>query len=122
MPQLIAYADLHFIFMSPEMEGQGFPSKVYTIMACAKPLLVVSGAGTPINNFLKPLECSFLVEAEDFDDKCKKIVDCLKLAMADPIALRELGKNGLDNIEKKYSKTVVTQQYVDLALEILNTP
>src|SRR6202008_4884679 len=30
MSQIIAYADLHFIFMTKEMEGQGFPSKVYT--------------------------------------------------------------------------------------------
>jgi glycosyltransferase involved in cell wall biosynthesis len=40
MSSLIAYADIQFIFMSPETDGHGFPSKVYTIMACAKPMLV----------------------------------------------------------------------------------
>jgi glycosyltransferase involved in cell wall biosynthesis len=39
MPQLLAFADLQYIFMSKEMEGHGFPSKVYTIMACGKPII-----------------------------------------------------------------------------------
>ena len=43
MPSILAYSDIQFIFMNPEMEMQGFPSKVYTIMACGRPLLVCSG-------------------------------------------------------------------------------
>ena len=37
MPSILAYSDIQFIFMNPEMEMQGFPSKVYTIMACGRP-------------------------------------------------------------------------------------
>ena len=33
MPGILAYSDLQYIFMTPEQEGMGFPSKVYTIMA-----------------------------------------------------------------------------------------
>ena len=29
--------------MAPESDTDGFPSKVYTIMACERPLLVLSG-------------------------------------------------------------------------------
>ncbi|ULT28246.1 glycosyltransferase family 4 protein [Sphingobacterium sp. E70] len=61
MPKLLAYADMQFIFMSKEMEGHGFPSKVYTIMACAKPLIVCSGEGTPIVNFLKDYNCAKII-------------------------------------------------------------
>ena len=43
MPAILAYSDLQYIFMTPEQEGMGFPSKVYTIMACGRPLLVCSG-------------------------------------------------------------------------------
>ena len=48
MPAILAYSDLQYIFMTPESEGMGFPSKVYTIMACGRPLLVCSGENTPI--------------------------------------------------------------------------
>jgi colanic acid biosynthesis glycosyl transferase WcaI len=119
MPGLIAYADVHFIFMSPEMEGQGFPSKVYTIMACAKPLLVISGKGTPIYNFLEKANCAFLVDAKVFDEKCELIVRKLKEALMDRVSIRKLGENGFKLIEQQYSKEAVTQQYVALADQIL---
>lgn len=119
MPSLIAYADLHFIFMSPEMEGQGFPSKVYTIMACAKPLLVISGKNTPIHNFLAPLNCSFIVDAIKFDDKCNLLVEFLIGAFKNQ-ELKQMGINGYNVIENGYSKKIVSQKYVDLADKILN--
>ena len=121
MPSLIAYADLHFIFMSKEMEGEGFPSKVYTIMACAKPLLVISGKNTPIHNFLDPINCAFLVDATSFEAKCNHIVGFLINAAADKTEINKMGQNGYQIVEKEYSKKVVSQQYVDLANEVLNT-
>jgi colanic acid biosynthesis glycosyl transferase WcaI len=119
MPQLIAYADLHFIFMTKEMESQGFPSKVYTVMACNKPLLIVSGRNTPINNFLTDLKCAFIVDSERFEEKCHDLIDFLKIAMNSPLTLQEMGSNGHAVIEKYYTKDVVTIKYVDLANKIL---
>ncbi|MCD0486885.1 glycosyltransferase family 4 protein [Pedobacter sp. MC2016-14] len=120
MPALIAYADLHFIFMSPDMEGQGFPSKVYTIMACAKPLLVMSGKDTPIHNFLEPAGCAFLADAGAFAENCKQLSAFLQIAAANPVLLQEMGQKGHQLIEATYSNTAVTRQYVQLATQLLN--
>jgi hypothetical protein len=121
MPWLIAYADLHFIFMSPEMEGQGFPSKVYTIMACCKPLLIISGENTPICNFLKPVDCAYLIHDRQIEDQCSKIEKIIKNLLEDKSELLNLGKNGFDHIEHTYSKHIVTKQYVDLGDKILKS-
>ncbi|MEJ5961282.1 glycosyltransferase family 4 protein [Pedobacter immunditicola] len=120
MPSLISYADIHFIFMSREMEGQGFPSKVYTIMACAKPLLVISGKNTPIHNFLSSTNCAFLVDTKSFDEKCQSVTDFLQRTLLDKSGIKELGGNGYKLIEREYSKNAVTRQYVDLADQILH--
>ncbi len=120
MPSLIAYADLHFIFMSTDMEGQGFPSKVYTIMACAKPLLVISGENTPISNFLKPVQCAYMINEKKIEDQCSKIEEIIKRLLNDKSELLNLGQNGFIHIENTYSKNIVTKQYVDLANKILN--
>ena len=120
MPSLIAYADLHFIFMSTDMEGQGFPSKVYTIMACAKPLLVISGENTPISNFLKPVQCAYMINEKKIEDQCSKIEEIIKRLLNDKSELLSLGQNGFIHIENTYSKNIVTKQYVDLANKILN--
>jgi len=118
MPALIAYSDLQFIFMAPEMEANGFPSKVYTIMACAKPLLVCSGSETPIFKFLNKKGCAYLVNEKELDVKVKKIVSLLRNTNKD--TLRQMGCSGLNEINNNYSKHRVTVQYVDLVEDLLN--
>lgn len=112
MPTLLAYSDLQFIFMSPQMEGQGFPSKVYTIMACARPLMVCSGAGTPIINFLEDKGCAYLDTEKNQDEKVDRLYRWLKSQTRQ--SLRQMGARGLDTIAREYSKDIVTRQYLDL--------
>ena len=118
MPALIAYADLHFIFMSPDMESHGFPSKVYTIMACAKSLIVCSGENTPIYQFLNDLNCSYLISEKNMEEKVQKVVDILKSITKEELELK--GRSGLREIITNYSKDAVTQQYVDLANKLVD--
>jgi len=117
MPSLMAYSDLQFIFMSPETDGHGFPSKVYTIMACAKPMLVCSGANTPIVNFLKDKNCSFLIDESDFSKKTDQLVKVLM--SIDRVELMGMGVRGFNNINLNYSKEIVTDKYIGLAESLL---
>lgn len=112
MPAILAYSDIQFIFMNPEMDRQGFPSKVYTIMACAKPLLVCSGTGTPIINFLQECNCAKLITEEKYEKKIDEMVEWLGTISTKQLSL--LGENGMKVIEAFYSKDVVTKKYVDL--------
>ncbi|WP_448105379.1 glycosyltransferase family 4 protein [Pedobacter panaciterrae] len=117
MASLIAYSDLQFIFMSPEMEGHGFPSKVYTIMACAKPLLVCSGESTPIYRLLKDLQCAYLISERDIEKKVTAIINVLD--SIDKVELKKMGELGLDEVTLRYSNDVVTSQYVELINKII---
>ena len=119
MPSLIGYADLHFIFMTNEMEKHGFPSKVYTIMACAKPMLISSGKDTPIVNFLEPYNCAFISTAKDFSEKCKTLENFIRQAIVNSGILSEMGYRGYDEVIHQYSKQAVTSQYLTLANTIL---
>lgn len=112
MPAILSYSDASFIFMAPEMDGDGFPSKVYTIMACERPLLVLSGGNTPIINFLKDKNCAKLITEQDFKKKVDEMVEWLSAITKEE--LRVMGKNGLAEIEAKYTKEKVTDMYVDL--------
>jgi colanic acid biosynthesis glycosyl transferase WcaI len=112
MPQLLAFSDLQFIFMSKDMEGHGFPSKVYTIMACGKPLIVCSGQGTPIINFLKESDCSKLITTQRLDEKTQEIIAFLESVTKEE--LHVMGNNGLAIVQNTYTKEVVTREYVAL--------
>lgn len=113
MPSILAYSDLQFIFMNPKMDRDGFPSKVYTIMACGKPLLVYSGKNTPIVNFLRDIGCAKIVSNDNIEDRIEEMYQWLSSISKDNLV--KMGNNGESLIRKYYTKDIVTQQYVDLA-------
>jgi glycosyltransferase involved in cell wall biosynthesis len=112
MPAILSYSDASFIFMDPASDGNGFPSKVYTIMACERPMLILSGENTPIVNFLKGKGCAKLITNKNFDEKVEEMVDWL--ANTDREKLREMGRKGLEVIEKGYTKERVTRMYGEI--------
>ena len=110
MPAINLFADIHFIAMDKKVEKYGFPSKVYTIMASGKPMIVVSSKDTPIVSFLKDLDAALLVTDHSLSKFKKEL-----LKLHNSIDLRnKLGSNGRQEIIKKYSKKVVINQYVNL--------
>lgn len=112
MPQIIAFSDIQFIFMEPKVAAQGFPSKVYTIMACAKPLLVCSPLDTPICRFLEPCHCAKLIKEVNPQEKATQI--SVWLQSVDRAQLQQMGQEGVSAIRENFSKEVITQKYIDL--------
>ena len=112
MPRIIAFSDIQYIFMEPEIAAQGFPSKVYTIMASEKPLLVCSPQNTPIIDFLNNLGCAKLITQSEPQAKAEEIARWLESVSSEE--LEKMGKAGRTEIEERYSKEIVTKQYCDL--------
>ena len=110
IPIINNYADIHFIAINQQMEQEGFPSKVYTIMACAKPMIVVTGEKTPLYYFLDGKNCAELVTSNrniNFTNAIRKLASDDKLR-------KELGMNGYNEIINNYSKEVIVSKYADL--------
>lgn len=110
MPLINSFADIHFISISKEMEQEGFPSKVYTIMACSKPIIVITGENTPLYNFLKPLNCSILIS----NNRNEEFVHCITELANNESKKQELVQNGYDIIQQYYTKEKVVTQYLNL--------
>lgn len=117
MPKIIAYSDMQFIFMTPSMDMQGFPSKVYTIMACGKPMLVCSGEGTPIVDFLSPIGCAKIITDRNIPDRTKAASEYLRQVSKE--ALSAMGAKGITVIRKEYSSEIVTKRYVELVESVV---
>jgi len=110
MPMINSFADIHFISISKEMEQEGFPSKVYTIMACSKPMIVITGENTPLYNFLKPLNCSILISDNRNEEFVRAIIELAK----NETQKEELAQNGYNIIQQFYTKEKVVAQYLNL--------
>jgi len=110
MPAINLFADFHFIAMDKSMENEGFPSKVYSIMASGKPMVVVSSINTPITSFLKETKAAELV----LDHSLNRFKNAV-LKLSNEKELRAtLGENGRRIIEKYYSKNHIIDQYSNL--------
>ena len=118
MPAILSYADISFIFMSPDNDTDGFPSKVYTIMACEKPLLIISSEDSPIVKFLRPIGCAKLVTERNFNKQVSLMEQWLN--SVNRKELQQMGKAGIEIIQKHYTKENVTGQYVNLIERILS--
>ena len=115
MPQILDYSDVQFIFMRPGTDGQGFPSKVYTVMACGKPLMVSSGDNTPIVNFLFEVGCAELFTSSE--GRAEQMADWLSNVSKEELC--EMGDRGRSVVMEKYTKEIVTGQYVELIDSLL---
>lgn len=110
MPAIINFGDVHFITIEKKLENEGFPSKVYTIMACGKPLIVISGKNSPIYKFLYPKNCSILITEDKNENFYKSII---KLYNED-ILKQELGNNGYFEIIQNFNKDLIVDKYIKL--------
>ena len=110
MPLINSFADIHFISISKKMEQEGFPSKVYTIMACSKPMIVITGENSPLYNFLKPLNCSMLIS----NNRNEEFVHSITELANNESKKQELAKNGYEIIQQYYTKEKVLTQYLNL--------
>ena len=110
MPLINSFANIHFISINKDMEHEGFPSKVYTIMACAKPLIVITGKNTPLYNFLENLDSAILIT----ENRNEEFVQSILELSNNPTKQREFGENGYGVIQKYYTKERVIEQYLKI--------
>lgn len=110
IPLLNNLADIHFIAINQQLEQEGFPSKVYTIMACAKPLVVVTGNTTPLYVFLHGKSCAELI----INNRNINFTEAIRKLANDRELRERLGRNGYNEIINNYSKQVVISQYINL--------
>ena len=79
-------------------------------MACAKPMIILTGENTPLFNFLSDKNCSILIS----DNRNDNFVESIISLANDKNKQFELGQNGYNEIQNYYTKEKVIEHYVDL--------
>jgi len=95
--------------VNEKMQSFGFPSKVYTIMACKKPMIVISGYTTPLYNFLKDKNCAEIV---DFENKNEAFYNAVVRVYSDELYRKKMGENAYRSVLKNNTKEVILKKYI----------
>ena len=114
MPLINASADIHTIVMSAEMDNDGFPSKIYTILSSGRPVIVSTGNDSPLSNLLVKANAKRKVGLNDNAAYAAAIAK----AYEERTLLPQEGVAGRLFIEANYSKEAVAMQYHQLIQQV----
>lgn len=112
MPLINAFADIHFISMNPDMDKEGFPSKVYSIFSSGRPLIVSAGKDTPLAAFVKKVGAGIVSPVKNDDAFSDHIIQYY----LNPQLVSDHGKKAREYIVSNFSKELIVEKYHDLIM------
>ena len=115
MPQINASCDVATIPMTRSGAQDGFPSKIYTIMACAKPVIATAAADSEMALMITQAGCGRVVAPEDKE----AYADAVLAAFRDRTLLPAEGERGRRFVEKDYSKEAIALRYDELIRDLV---
>ncbi|MBI3491984.1 MAG: glycosyltransferase family 4 protein [Acidobacteria bacterium] len=110
MPAINASCDLALIPMTRSGARDGFPSKVYSLMACGKPILASTGADSEMAAMIGDARCGRVVTPEE----PAEYIAAVRRAFAERDELQAEGLRGRQFVEQRYSRAAVAGAYATL--------
>jgi glycosyltransferase involved in cell wall biosynthesis len=117
MPEILASCDVSLVPMTRTGARDGFPSKIYTIMACGKPAIVSAAEDSGMARLIASANCGRIVEPED----AVALADAVAQAYRDREALPAEGVRGRAFVEGAYSRRSTALEY-DALIRRLTAP
>jgi len=115
MPEINAASDLGTIPMTRTSTTDTFPSKIYTIMACGKPVVVSADPNSELAWLVAQAGCGQVVPPEDPRAYTRAILR----AFEDQEGGAAAGERGRQYVRQTYSKEAVGQAYCRLVETLL---
>lgn len=115
MAQINASSDIGTIPMRATTTSDTFPSKIYTIMACAKSAIVSADADSELAWVVQQSQCGRVVSP----DVPQAYADAVLKAFHERQLLPAEGERGRRFVEQKYSKETIGQKYDQLIRTML---
>ena len=116
MPQINASSDVGTIPMKASTTTDTFPSKIYTILACAKPAIVSADPDSELAWLIQQAECGRVVPPDDPQAYTYAVLK----AYEERECLHLEGSQGRRFVEREYSKEAIGLKYNNLIETLVN--
>lgn len=114
MPEINASCDLALVPLTISGAKEGFPSKVYSNLACERPILVSAEEGSEMAALVLDAKCGRTVVPENGP----ALAAAVRKAYEERACLADEGRRGRALIEHEYSKEAIAKRYDDLIHEL----
>ncbi|RJO72580.1 MAG: glycosyltransferase WbuB [Myxococcales bacterium] len=116
MPQIYAASDICLVPQTAQTGCDAIPSKVYRIMACARPVLAITDTESDLAHLIRDAGCGVTISPERASD----LADVISNAYLDQARWKEMGRAGCAHVIEHYSRPAVTHRYHDLVQRVIN--
>lgn len=116
MGQAYAASDLCLVPQAVETGFEAVPSKVYRIMACARPVLAVTDEHSDLARLVYEASCGNVVAPGSSD----ALADMIMSAFQNQSKWEKMGSAGREHVVQNYSRETVTTQYHSLIENIIS--
>lgn len=113
--RIYAASDLNLVPQAAETGFDAVPSKVYRIMACARPIIAVTDPSSDLGQLVQNAQCGAVV----IPKAPEKLSEIIRSAYHDQDHWRRMGEAGRSHVIDHYARSVVTDRYLSLTLEAI---
>lgn len=113
VPQIYAASDLCVVPLAPNTGSEAVPSKVYRIMACARPVVACTDEDSDLAELVRRAQCGIVIAPGSADALAEAIV---RAAQA-PANCASMGDSGRRHVIAHYARSAISAQYETLLRE-----
>jgi colanic acid biosynthesis glycosyl transferase WcaI len=110
LAEVLATGDVHVVPLKPGLGDVSVPSKTYSSLAAARPVVAAIDAGTEIRRLLAVADAGVSVDPDNPD----AFVAAIRALVGDPVGRARMGESGRAWVERNASPKAVGEAYADL--------
>lgn len=113
-PEMLAAADVGLVTINPRSDLASLPSKVFNIMASARPVLAIAPEESDLAHLVIEGQCGLVTSPGAPDELAKLILELRDHSNE----LESMGSNGRTHLESRYSREGCVQQFENLLIDL----
>ena len=117
LSEMLGAADASLVTLKEGLGGTNVPSKSYSIMASARPIVASVPEDSEVARMVKEGECGVWVPPEN----PQALASVLREIAAQPDLLRQYGDNGRRYVVENFSRETLTRRYHDLLSNLVDS-
>jgi colanic acid biosynthesis glycosyl transferase WcaI len=110
LPQMLGAADVSLVTLNRHLGPLNVPSKIYSIMASARPVVGAVPEDSEIARIIREAKCGIWVPPED----PQSLAEALEGISQQSELLQHYGANGRHYVEKHLDRHILTRRYHEL--------
>jgi colanic acid biosynthesis glycosyl transferase WcaI len=114
LPQSLSAADVHVVGLAPGLAGYVVPSRLYGILAVARPVIVAADGDSETAQVVERIGCGIVVPP----GRPELLARAIRDAHDGNYDLAEMGRRGREWVEREADRSVAVGRYRDLLAEL----